>query len=357
MNKIMKRLTAQIMAVAMTFQMVGQYSEPVFTQKVYAQQEYSGDVQTEQTDTADETDESDLITVERPETAEISAEVSSSGEDLVVNKNYTLSEDTEVNSLTVSGGTLDLNGHTLIVHGSVIHNGTGNIKISGGELICSEYTDEAGYSYQSHNIIMTDPNDRIAVSGNMYVNKAFSSDKITAGVIEAGGDITVDGSMQTSGDSVLMLNGTSAQKVDFGTAYETEIKTLDVRNTSAEGVTVDSVYAAENTTGSTEKLHLLGDGKLGAALTEDVTIEGDYTLAAGILDLDGHKMTVKGDLIQSGGEIKVNNGELVVEGDYRIQPVKNEGDDRICSYSRGILAMENAVRNARSRYSSDVVTS
>ena len=290
MNKIMKRLTAQIMAVAMTFQMVGQYGEPVFTQKVYAQQEYSGDVQTEQTDTADETDESDLITVERPETAEISAEVSSSGEDLVVNKNYTLSEDTEVNSLTVSGGTLDLNGHTLIVHGSVIHNGTGNIKISGGELICSEYTDEAGYSYQSHNIIMTDPNDRIAVSGNMYVNKAFSSDKITAGVIEAGGDITVAGSMQTSGDSVLRLNGNAAQKIDLGTSDKTYIKTVDVQNTSAEGVHADSVYAVGNTLGNTEKIHFLNDGHIGETLSDDITFEGNYTLAAGVLDLNGHKI-------------------------------------------------------------------
>lgn len=45
----------------------------------------------------------------------------------------------------------------------------------------------------------------------------------------------------------------------------------------------------------------------------------------GSLDLNGHKLTVTGNLIQSGGEVKINGGELDVQGDYRLQALNNGG--------------------------------
>ena len=45
-------------------------------------------------------------------------------------------------------------------------------------------------------------------------------------------------------------------------------------------------------------------------MESDETIEGDLFLARGTLDLNGHKLTVTGNLIHSGGTVLVNGGEL-----------------------------------------------
>ncbi len=47
--------------------------------------------------------------------------------------------------------------------------------------------------------------------------------------------------------------------------------------------------------------------------------EGDLYLISDELNLNGYTLHVKGNLIQSGGTVNVNNGELLVDGDYRIQ--------------------------------------
>jgi hypothetical protein len=43
----------------------------------------------------------------------------------------------------------------------------------------------------------------------------------------------------------------------------------------------------------------------------------------GPIDLNGYKLKVKGDLIQTGSTLYINGGQLEVEGDYRIE---NNGD-------------------------------
>ncbi|MCR5147692.1 MAG: hypothetical protein K6C35_01865 [Eubacterium sp.] len=40
-------------------------------------------------------------------------------------------------------------------------------------------------------------------------------------------------------------------------------------------------------------------------------------LTDGVLDLDGHTLTVNGDFIQTAGEIQINGGTLIITGDYR----------------------------------------
>ena len=83
-------------------------------------------------------------------------------------------------------------------------------------------------------------------------------------------------------------------------------------------------------------------GTVGETLSADKVVDGDYILAMGELDLNGHTLTINGDFIQAGGEVKINNGKLVVNGDYRIQTRKNSEDGtESYDYSTGILNMTN----------------
>ena len=54
-------------------------------------------------------------------------------------------------------------------------------------------------------------------------------------------------------------------------------------------------------------------------LKNDIVVPQGFAINDGTLDLNGHVLTIQGDLIQSGGNVKVYGGILKVEGDYRIQ--------------------------------------
>ncbi|MHB8125567.1 MAG: putative Ig domain-containing protein [Desulfitobacteriaceae bacterium] len=91
-------------------------------------------------------------------------------------------------------------------------------------------------------------------------------------------------------------------------------------------------------------------------LTEDLTVDGDLDLSGAALNLDGHKLTVNGDVVMSGieaptldiaggtlnvtgsliqqsGELKVNVGTINITGDYRIQT--RSGSNGSYSYGTG----------------------
>ena len=78
-------------------------------------------------------------------------------------------------------------------------------------------------------------------------------------------------------------------------------------------------------------------------LTSDRTISGDLTIANKkvTIDLNGYKLTVTGNLLQTNGAMKINNGTLTVNGDYRIQR-EDKGSDSGYTYSDGCLVMTNA---------------
>jgi len=75
-------------------------------------------------------------------------------------------------------------------------------------------------------------------------------------------------------------------------------------------------------------------------LSEDMTINGDaFINQSGIIDLNGHTLTITGNLLHSNGALVVNGGTLEVTGDYRIQ---NRNSDGSYSSSSGVLVMKNA---------------
>ncbi|TYQ15950.1 UNVERIFIED_CONTAM: hypothetical protein Cloal_2447 [Acetivibrio alkalicellulosi] len=59
---------------------------------------------------------------------------------------------------------------------------------------------------------------------------------------------------------------------------------------------------------------LTGDMKL----QQNTIIEGNLTMCYGRLDINGKKLTIKGDLLQKGGTVFVNAGDIEIEGNYII---------------------------------------
>ncbi|HIE03016.1 MAG TPA: hypothetical protein EYP59_22500, partial [Thiotrichaceae bacterium] len=72
-------------------------------------------------------------------------------------------------------------------------------------------------------------------------------------------------------------------------------------------------------------------------LQQDEVVSNTFNLK-GYINLNGHTLTIKGDLIHSAGQLSVNQGKLIVEGDYRIQTPKDEA----YTYSSGYLYMNQA---------------
>ncbi|NWH06989.1 hypothetical protein, partial [Desulfobacter latus] len=115
---------------------------------------------------------------------------------------------------------------------------------------------------------------------------------------------------------------------------------LEIKNWSAEGITflTDVCWSGITSNGCT--MNNLNYLNMSWTLTFDETIADDFELKSGTINLNGHTLTVEGNLIHSGGTLNVNGGALIVNGDYQIQtPGTEEG---VYTYSSGILKMLNA---------------
>ena len=73
----------------------------------------------------------------------------------------------------------------------------------------------------------------------------------------------------------------------------------------------ESAYSAAVTEATLAATYISSDMKL----TED-KVFGDVYLNGGTLDLNGYRLTIRGNLIQPGGVLKINGGRLEVSGNY-----------------------------------------
>ena len=77
-------------------------------------------------------------------------------------------------------------------------------------------------------------------------------------------------------------------------------------------------------------------------LDKDEEVYADLEITDGAIDLNGHTLTVCGNVIQTGGKLRINGGRLEVGGDYRIQTRgSNDFGDTTWSGSNGTLVMDN----------------
>lgn len=254
--------------------------------------------------------------------------------DLEIKEDYNLKEDIEIGNLKQTSGTINLNGHIMKIHGDYISTG-GELQIAGGSVYCSGQINLGRYSY----IKMNDVNDYMFADSGISILSAYSENQITNGVIETKGELNITSQVVSrSGYNKILLSGDGLQKVDIAQGIYVNILELD--NHSNDGVDFIRPVNHVNIIRNDTKITIDGkEGIYGHTLTDDEVIEGDCILIEDTMKLDGHSLTINGNLIQMGGTMDIGNGELTVNGDYRLQFVKYDGETETYGVSSGRLKM------------------
>lgn len=266
--------------------------------------------------------------------------------------------------LVLARGTLDLQGHELVINGNLIQNG-GNVKINGGVLrvngnyIIGETTgvepEEATGSWAA--LLMQREEDAVYVQNDFvmasYINH---STYLTAGAFHVCGDLTqkAPGSKKnlasTSGFT-LVLEGAEIQNIKMETphtSYST-IANLIIDNTSEKGVFLDdmlvtgevsvrngcsvhgeldavstTVFLDEWYTGDvafrentvyTRPLKIRGylNCQTNFSMKADVTVEGNLR-TGGVFELNANTLRVSGDINVNSSRIRVGAGKVFCGG-------------------------------------------
>ena len=298
--------------------------------------------------------------------------------DFVVTKDTTLAGDVETfGDVIFKSGTLDLNGHVLLTHGSMtVSGGTANLNAGtltvkgdllqpGGTMYCNKGTLNVGGDYRiqsattnddgeviynlSYGVLkMSKEPDRINVGGSFVTQgNGNSSSILTAGIMTVKGDFTQlnhngwGDNFAASGTHKVVLDGQGVQTVSF-------------QNSSS--------FFNELEAGPNTELHWKGYISMTSPMQHDLVIHGnELRVSSKTLELNGHTLKVIGSLLlenggtinlnggtltvtenflQSGGTMYCNKGTLNVGGDYRIQSATtNDDGEVIYNLSYGVLKM------------------
>ena len=232
---------------------------------------------------------------------------------------YSLSSDLTVFEVKQTYGTrLYLNGYTLtICKNYTVQSYNSYLSLNKGSLICHGNIERQG-SWGEINVLMEYPQDYIFVEGNANID--FDSKTVlNNGVLEVCGDVEFYG-FNNSDYFKLKLSGDERQNIsiNYEDAY---IEYLIVNNTSEEGINFVKPAIINGYEFNDDVNVFVRDEKVenGFTLFEDTTIEGNYSFGFGILDLNGHTLTINGNFNQRGGDLVVGDGELIVKGDYNIE--------------------------------------
>ena len=197
----------------------------------------------------------------------------------------------------------------------------------------------------------------LRVKGNYTFGSGNNSSEINNGTIYIGGNCTINVNQFIAADAnTVVFDGETKQTVTVNAAGARFGKVV-FDNTSKEGIDITTAIIINEYENSNNcNVTLANDGHFGHKLTKDEEITGDYILSMGDLDLNGHKLTVKGNLIQAGGKVIPNGGTLDVKGDYRIQSkTVNDKNEATYGYSTGYLVMTN--ENDKVNVDGDFITS
>ncbi len=305
-------------------------------------------------------------------------------------QDVTLTKDVTINrDLFIKSGTLYLNGFTLTVKGDcyqaggVIDVGGGRLNVEGDYRLQSRKVNaESGeiyYSYSTARIIMEEEKDYICVGGNFVIDTNNSESNIfNAGTLEIKGDFTQESkapkthvqgggdwyydvySYRAKGSNKVVLSGNGKQIVSFEDPNESYFADLELQNTDVEFATKISGWILQR---DTEFGNGLPNGMLGKfdLNGKTLTVNGELDQTKGVLDVNGGKLLVTGDmkakgelelnsgvvvieggLVQSDGNLYVRGGTLDIKGDYRVQNqlVNTESGETYYSYSTARIIME-----------------
>ncbi len=242
MKKIVNRVISQIIAITISVQMIGQYGASLIPQINAVGDDVQSkvseaEVETAETESGDETVEAETETESTvneiaDDNEETKTEPENEYEDWTITSDTTLDGMKEVNNLTISGGTLNLNGQKIIVHSNLILNKYGKLNCNKGEISCENFImNDSSYLY------MKNTNDLLVVNGNFIHNGGyFKDDYAIAGTIEIKGDFFSEGyGFSPNQEQKIILSGTQKQTINFeNNNYGFNI--LEINNTSREGV-------------------------------------------------------------------------------------------------------------------------
>lgn len=275
----------------------------------------------------------------------------------LVMSDYVLESDMVIDGdLVLTTGKLDINGHTLTVHGDVIQ-GDAVIVLNGGQMfvdkdyhmqtrdtVVGEGSELPNDNYISCKAVlnMTKESDYLLVKGSMYIQTETShSGKLTAGVIEVKGDLkqinaTTTRNFYASENHRVILSGEIQQRVEFESnkLSGSRIMNLEIANKSPDGVVfVNRPYIAgivkdgavkcegEISIGSQTSFE---DGYFGGsvytvgsvAISKQLEIAGSMTANHTVTIYEN--MVVKGDFVCTDEYVEFEQATLTVEGKFEV---------------------------------------
>lgn len=270
-------------------------------------------------------------------------------EDMTISNNTILTENMTVSSILITNNAvLDLNGYSLTVYDDMTLS-QGKIKINKGYLYCKKNFYQTGNNSM---VYQQNINDYILIEGdyiksdNSYVNSYC----LSAGTLEVKGDFTQQGFDINGNNSYYFMPGENHKTILSGSKLQTVtlddersgFGILELRNYSEEGVYSAKELKVKTLLKNNCKLEYGVKGVEGWTLSEDQTLTGDIYLNMGELNLNGHTLVIKGNLIQGSGVININGGFLDIKGDYRIQSISAEETVEDYGVSSGRLIMTKA---------------
>lgn len=278
-----------------------------------------------------------------------------------IKNDFILTDDTEVyGDVHLENGTLNLNGHKLTINGNLYQEGgsivikKGTLEVGGDYYIAEVSENEVGekqYNKVDAYLKMMCAEDQVIVHGN-FVTKSMNSHEsyLTAGTMYIAGNFVEKYygnssyyNFEATNDHKVVLNGTGVQKIEIDSPYS-EFATLDIENSNV--ITVKGYFQASTFKTDMDKINIVSDGMqmVKTILWNDVNIKGDVCLDSNSIDsginLNGHKLTIEGNLYQEDNELVIAKGILEVTGNYYIAEVyKNEVGEEQYNRTNGYLKM------------------
>lgn len=235
-------------------------------------------------------------------------------------EDYTLNEDISVaNATIITEGNLNLNGHNLTCRNLILSEGSrGTVTMNQGETLI--------------------------IQNMLDIGNHSESGELSHGTIQIGGDLiqrntgTPD-NFVTTDRLKLVLNGSGGVQYVSFESPEASLATVEISNTRGGYVKLLTPVTIQELVNTSNTLIQESRRIEGYKLATDVVYEEDICILGGVMDLNGHTMTVNGDLLVEGGELRINGGTLIVTGDLRFQTGKEEEAGRVYLESYGVLTM------------------
>ncbi len=266
---------------------------------------------------------------------------------------FYLSNDVYAN-VVLQGGTLDLNGRTIRIHGNLTQE-SGTININGGRLeITGNYRIQGlsgtTYTHSSGYLKMTNEADYVKVGGEFVTDSSNNhTNYLTAGILEVKGNFTQistdwnnwndtywEYNFNATGTHKVILSGDGLQTVSFENPNNSGFNYFENPNSNvtfassirAWPLTLDEYYY-NSTLKLTGTLNIdggiwpfpgndmvLNSGGRININCDVLTIPGEYFMLNGTMYSNGHNITITGNINMGGGQIYLGGGFLNLNANY-----------------------------------------